>query len=228
MATLFFRTIIMYITIIAVMRFMGKRQIGELQLSELVVTILISELAAVPIQDTSVPVIYGVVSILTLISLEIILSFISLKSIKIRKALEGTPSVLIENGTVNQEEMKRLYFSIDDLVESLHQNGALNINQVNTVILETNGKLSVFLKACDSPPTAKDLHVTVSDPPLPLTIISDGRLLCTNLKRLNIEAEKVDTILKKNGYDSKSEIFYMSLDVNEQAVIIPTAGGVKR
>ena len=216
MAVIFFRTIIMYLLIIVVMRFTGKRQVGELQLSELVVTILISELAAIPMQDTSLPVIHGVISIVTLVSFEVILSFIGMKSIKIRKLMEGHPSILINNGTIDQEEMQKLRFTIDDLIESLRQSGVLRLDQVSYAILETNGKLSVFLKNEEAPPTAKDLEVVVQNEKLPLTVVSDGRIIDYNLEKLKMSRELLLKIMRKNA----SEIFYMAMDSEQNVSIV--------
>ena len=220
MAVIFFRTIIMYLLIIVVMRFTGKRQVGELQLSELVVTILISELAAIPMQDTSLPVIHGVISIVTLVSFEVILSFIGMKSIKIRKLMEGHPSILINNGTIDQEEMQKLRFTIDDLIESLRQSGVLRLDQVSYAILETNGKLSVFLKNEEAPPTAKDLEVVVQNEKLPLTVVSDGRIIDYNLEKLKMSRELLLKIMRKNGCKDPSEIFYMAMDSEQNVSIV--------
>ena len=220
MAVIFFRTIIMYLLIIVVMRFTGKRQVGELQLSELVVTILISELAAIPMQDTSLPVIHGVISIVTLVSFEVILSFIGMKSIKIRKLMVGHPSILINNGTIDQEEMQKLRFTIDDLIESLRQSGVLRLDQVSYAILETNGKLSVFLKNEEAPPTAKDLEVVVQNEKLPLTVVSDGRIIDYNLEKLKMSRELLLKIMRKNGCKDPSEIFYMAMDSEQNVSIV--------
>ena len=220
MVVIFFRTIIMYLLIIVVMRFTGKRQVGELQLSELVVTILISELAAIPMQDTSLPVIHGAISIITLVSFEVILSFIGMKSIKVRKLMEGHPSILINNGTIDQEEMQKLRFTIDDLIESLRQSGVMRLEQVSYAILDTNGKLSVFLKNEEAPPTAKDLQVVVQNEKLPLTVVSDGRIIDYNLEKLKVTREHLTKIMRKNGCKDPSEIFYMAMDSEQNVSIV--------
>lgn len=220
MIVIFVRTIIMYLLILAVMRLSGKRQVGELQLSELVVTILISELAAIPMQDTSVPVSHGIISIVTLVSLEVIFSCIGMKSIKIRKLMEGRPSILIDNGTVDQQEMKKLRFTIDDLIESLRQCGVMRIDQVNYAILETNGKMSVFLKNAQSPPTAAAMNMAIKDDKLPLTVVSDGRIIDYNLEKLKISRDLLYKIMRKNGCKGPDEIFYMSADRERNVTII--------
>ena len=152
----FIRTIILYITVIIAMRVMGKRQIGELQPSELVVTIMISELASIPMQSTGIPIFAGVVPILTLMVAEVSLSFLSMKSKAARKILVGTPSVIIKNGKIDTAEMEKLRINDDDLMEELRLCSCNNITDVEYGIVETNGKLSVILKRERQPYTPSD------------------------------------------------------------------------
>jgi uncharacterized membrane protein YcaP (DUF421 family) len=214
------RTAIMYLFLMVVMRLTGKRQIGQLQIGELAVTFLISELASWPIQEPDTPIWYALAGIGMLVLLEISFSYLSLKSLRIRKWIEGRPSVLIEGGKVNQEELKKNRFSVDDLIENLRQSGALSIDEVETAILETNGRLSVFLKKSKSPPVAADLNVTVSPQPIPYTVISDGRMLGMNMDRIGISEKQLLRILRKHGYKDRNDIFYMSLTRENDAVII--------
>jgi uncharacterized membrane protein YcaP (DUF421 family) len=214
------RTAIMYLFLMVVMRLTGKRQIGQLQIGELAVTFLISELASWPIQEPDTPIWYALAGIGMLVLLEISFSYLSLKSLRIRKWIEGRPSVLIEGGKVNQEELKKNRFSVDDLVENLRQSGALSVDEVETAILETNGRLSVFLKKSKSPPVAADLNVTVSPQPIPYTVISDGRMLGMNMDRIGISEKQLLRILRKHGYKNRHDIFYMSLTRDNDAVII--------
>jgi uncharacterized membrane protein YcaP (DUF421 family) len=214
------RTAIMYLFLMVVMRLTGKRQIGQLQIGELAVTFLISELASWPIQEPDTPIWYALAGIGMLVLLEISFSYLSLKSLRIRKWIEGRPSVLIEGGKVNQEELKKNRFSVDDLIENLRQSGALSIDEVETAILETNGRLSVFLKKSKSPPVAADLNVTVSPQPIPYTVISDGRMLGMNMDRIGISEKQLLRILRKHGYKNRHDIFYMSLTRDNDAVII--------
>ena len=220
MAVAFFRTIIMYILILGIMRFSGKRQLGELQISELVVTVLISELAAIPMQDFNAPVLRSAVAMITLVALEIIVSFLSVKSLKFRTALEGHPCVLIENGKINQKEMQLVRFSIDDLMEALHQNGITGIDKVNAAILETSGKLSVFPKASELPVTPKDMNITVTETEIPYTIISDGKIVVKNMDKLKLTRRGLDKLIKRQGYKSIKEIFYMSMTKDNEQYII--------
>ncbi len=220
MAVTFFRTLIMYVTITALMRFSGKRQLGEVQISELVVTILISELAAIPMQDFNAPVLRGIVAIVTLVNVEMIISYISIKSLKFRTVLEGHPCVLIEKGKINQSKMQLVRFSVDDLIEALHQNGITGIDKVDTAILETSGKLSVFPKAEHSPVTPSDMNITASEMQLPYTVISDGKIVYENASMLKLTRRKLEKIVRSKGYSGIKDIFYMSATKNGEQYII--------
>lgn len=147
MTIIFVRTLILYVFVVVGMRVMGKRQIGEMQPSELVVTIMISELASQPAQMTGMPLINGIIPILTLVVVEIIVSYILLKSSKARKVLSGTPSVVIENGIINWVEMERIRLNIDDLMEELRLANCPKVQDVKKAIVETSGKLSVEQKS---------------------------------------------------------------------------------
>ncbi|MGN0683150.1 MAG: DUF421 domain-containing protein, partial [Oscillospiraceae bacterium] len=146
MAIVLIRAVILYVVVAFSLRLMGKRQLGELQPSELVVTILISNIAALPVEDSSIPMIMGIVPILTLVSLDVIVSTIMLKSTKFRKFVIGTPRVIISNGKILQSEMKKLRYTVDDLIESMRGQQIFDISQVNYAIVETTGKISFMLK----------------------------------------------------------------------------------
>jgi uncharacterized membrane protein YcaP (DUF421 family) len=206
--------------VVAAVRVMGKRQIGELQPSELVVAILISELAAIPMQETGIPLASGVIPILTLISCEIILSAITVKSNKARKLITGRPSVLILNGRLNQQEMRKLRFTIDDLMEELRLCGFMSIDEVAFAVLETNGKLSVFPTCQNKPVTASMMNVQCPDGGLPFTLISDGYISAPSLK----DAGKDMKWLEKQLYAQKltpEKVFLMTVDSLNKTVIIP-------
>ena len=220
MAVTFFRTAIMYIIILAIMRFSGKRQLGELQISELVVTILISELAAIPMQDLDAPVLNGVVSIIVLVCLEIIVSFICMKSTVLRKLFEGHSCILIENGKIDQAQMKKVRFTIDDLMESLRQKGVSKIEAVNTAILETSGKVSVLLKDTHSPATKKQIDPKTKNEQLPISVISDGKFIKQGLEKSGFSKAYILSILHKKGFKSEKEVFYMTVEDDAEPMII--------
>jgi uncharacterized membrane protein YcaP (DUF421 family) len=216
----FIRTIILYVIVVTAVRVMGKRQIGELQPSELVVAILISELAAIPMQETGIPLPSGVIPILTLISCEIILSTITLLSTKARKLITGQPSILIMNGIIDQKEMRRLRFTIDDLMEELRIGGYRSISEVAFAVVETNGKLSIFPTCQNTPVTAGMMNLTCEESGLPLTLVSDGSICHENLKKSGKNKTWLDNQLKDQKLKPE-EVFLMTVDSTNATVIIP-------
>ncbi len=214
MLIVFFRTIILYLIVIVALRIMGKRQIGELQPSELVVAIMISELAAIPMEDAGIPLINGVLPILTLVIAEVSLSFLTLKSKKARKLIIGTPSVLIENGKINQKELEKQRFNTDDLIEELRQKNYPKISDIEFAILETAGQLSVIPKSQNRAVTTQDLEISTEYEGLPLTLISDGKINTYNLNKINLDEKWLSHELSKFGISSISDIFFASLDTN--------------
>lgn len=152
----FIRTIILYLLVVSSMRIMGKRTIGELQPNELVIAIMISDLASIPMQSTDAPLLSGIIPILTLIALEVFLSFTALKSKKFRKLLCGEPTDIVIDGKADYKKMKELRFSRTDLLEELRQQGCDDIKEVKRAVLETNGQLSVILKEKERPLTLSD------------------------------------------------------------------------
>ncbi len=168
------RTIILYIVVVAALRLMGKRQIGQLQPSELVIAMMLSELASIPMESLGKPLLAGIIPILTLIVAEITFSFLTLKSRFLRKIISGSPTVLIEKGIILEAELTRLRYNIDDLLEELRTNGYPNILDVEYAIIESNGNLSVIPKSNKRPVTAEDLQLSLQYEGLPLLLITDG------------------------------------------------------
>lgn len=205
----FIRTIIIYVFVIAVIRLMGKRQIGELEPSELVVTIIISEVAAMPIQDSSQPIATAAVAILLLLIMEITISFTAYKSRNLRKVLYGTPSVLFAKGKIDQEEMERQRFNVNDLMEIIRNNGASSLDEVDYVIVETNGNVSVLLKAQEQPVTAKDLKINKTPIELTYIIVDNGKISMNNLSRLGFDKKWLYKKLDENSVGKIKDIFCM-------------------
>jgi uncharacterized membrane protein YcaP (DUF421 family) len=203
---------------------MGKRQIGELQPSELVVAILISELAAIPMQETGIPLSSGVIPILTLIACEILLSATTLVSVKLRKWITGKPSILINNGVVNQQEMRRLRFTLDDLMEDLRDSGYMSIEEVGFAVLETNGKLSVFPVNQNKPVTAGMMNLNPPDGGLPVTLICDGVIFEEALKHSGKNMRWLDNQLKPKDL-TPTDVFMMTIDALNKVFIIPKEKG---
>lgn len=202
------RTILLYIVIIFAIRIMGKRQIGELQTSELVVTLLISDIAAIPMQNTEQSLLSGVVPILILIICEIIISFIMLKRAGFRRIICGKPIIIISEGKIDQGEMHKLRMSTEDLTEELRQQGIFNIEDVNFAIVETNGKLSVLKKPEKDVPTAEDLGIEPENNGLETVVISDGEISKCSLKICDLSKEWIFEVLKKENIDI-NDVFLM-------------------
>ena len=177
------RTVVLYTMLILAVRIMGKRQIGQMEPSEFVVAMLVADLAAIPMQNNAIPLVNGLVPMLVVMGLELILSHLSLKSIRLRKMLCGKPVILIDNGKIVQENLRRTQVTLDELSGHLREKDVLDIQTVQYAILETNGNLSVFPYPAEQPATAKDAKVKASRQYLPVTVVSDGKLLPENLKR---------------------------------------------
>ncbi len=211
MITTIIRTIILYVFVTFAIRVMGKRQIGDMQPNELVITLLISEIVAIPLQDITQPILSGVVAIFMLIVLEIVMSVLSMKSIKIRKFMSGNSVVIINNGVLDQGAMKNVRMTILDLIEQLRGQNVFDISTVAFAVLEVNGNLSVLLKSGDQPLTVKDMDIKKEKSALPLPVISDGKILNDSLDALGITE---DTVYKKvrANHTEVSKVFLMTLD----------------
>ena len=194
----YIRTLILYLVLIAVIRLMGKRQIGQLEPAEFVVTMLVANLAAIPMQDGAIPLFSGLVPILTVLALELVLSALSLKSLKLRRLLCGKPVILIENGQLLQQNLRKTRITLDELSGHLREKDVLDIRSVQFAILETNGNLSVFPYPKEKPASAKDAGVPTRKQYLPVTIVSDGRLLQENLRLAKKDAAWVQQRLREH------------------------------
>ena len=214
-----YRTIILYVTVIIAVRLMGKRQIGEMQPGELVVTLLISDIASMPLQDTNQPIILGLSEIFTLVCLEIITSLLSLKSVIVRKLLSGGSAILIKDGIIDQKELGRVRMTVLDLVEMLRSQQVFEVSDVSFAVLETGGSLSVLLKGAKSPPTAEQLGVKSEQSQLPLPVISDGKLLKDTFESVGTNKKAIEKILKKQKIKQK-DVFLMTLDSSGKNEIV--------
>lgn len=206
------RTIILYLLVILSMRLMGKKQIGQLEPFELAIAIMISELASLPMQDTRIPIMHGVIPIVTLLVLQTILALIQLKSEKMRAILSGKPSVLVKSGKIDILELKKEKFNINDLMEELRLQGYYNLEDIEYAILETSGQLSVIPKTELSNVTKSDLKLTVTQDSLPITLILNGRINKENLKIINKDENWVKEQLKKNEISSIKDVFLALMD----------------
>lgn len=192
------RTLILYLLLIAVIRLMGKRQIGQMEPSEFVVTMLVANLAAIPMQDGGIPLFTGVVPILTVLGVELVLSAVSLRSIRFRKLLCGKPVILIENGNILQKNLRKTRVTLDELTGHLREKDVLDLQVVQYAILETNGNLSVFPYPKEKPASARDAGIQAGKQYLPITVISDGKLLHENLQLAKKDTRWVQQVLRDN------------------------------
>lgn len=218
----FIRAILLYLLIIFCMRLMGKRQLGELQPSELVITILISNIASLPIEDNSIPMVMGIVPIIVLSGFELISSSISLKSKRFRNLVSGKPVVIIRGGKIDQKAMREVRFSVDDLMESLRGQSIFDIRDVQYAIVETTGKVSVFQKHDAQTVTAKMLDIKGSDADPPAVVISDGRRIGAAMEAYSLSDRWLESVLREKGL-KEEEIFLMTADRNHQYYIVPAA-----
>ena len=191
----FFRTTVLYIVLIAVIRLMGKRQIGQMEPSEFVVTMLAANLAAIPMEDSGIPLYSGVVPIVTVLGVELVLSGISMSSIRFRRILCGKPVILIENGRILRENLLKTRVTLDELTGHLREKDVLDLTTVQYAILETNGNLSVFLYPAEAPASAKDAGIVPKPRYLPVTIIEDGVLMDENMQKAGKDEAWVRRVL---------------------------------
>ena len=200
----YLRTIILYSLLIAVIRLMGKRQIGQMEPSEFVVTMLVANLASIPMQDEGIPLFSGFVPIVTVLAMELVMSALSLKSIFFRRMLCGKPVILVENGKIMQENLRKTRVTLDELSGHLREKDVLDIGAVQYAILETNGNLSVFPFPKERPASAKEAGIQAKPQYIPLTLVSDGKVLMENLKKANKDLIWVEKKLKEHQADIKS------------------------
>ncbi len=212
MAIIIIRTLIVYIALLGAMRLLGKRQLGEMELSEFVVAALIADLASHPLQDLGIPMINGLVPILTLFCCEVLISCLTLRNTKLRALLYGKPSMLIEKGKINQKEMSKNRFTTDELMQELRNQGCLDISKIEYATLETDGRLNVILYPLEQTVTAGQVGAAVDDGGYPLIVISDGHVLSKNLTALGLDEKWLKAALKKRGFAGAEDVFLMTVN----------------
>ena len=220
MISSYLRTIVLYLVLILAIRLMGKRQIGQMEPSEFVVTMLVANLASIPMQDGAIPLYSGIVPILTVLGAELLLSFLSLKSIFVRKLLCGKPVILMENGNILQENLRKTNVTLDELTGHLREKGVLDLEEVQYAILETNGNLSVFPHPKHMPASAKDAGIKTSSQFIPMTIISDGYLSRENLKKAGKDRSWVDKVLSQHNATVKTT-WLLTVDGQDHILFFP-------
>jgi len=214
MFIVFIRTAILYSLVVIVMRLMGKRQIGELQPYEFVITIMISDLAALPMQDTRFPLLLGIVPIITLLLLKNILSLLQLKSQYLRKIIDGEPTILVYKGKLNYLALKKQQINIDELMEEFRLSGFFDLEDIQYAILENNGQLSILpsnLKADKDSNTPRNSPES-NGPLLPKILVSDGKINKNSLTTISKDKAYIESILKTNNIDSIKKVLIAMYD----------------
>ena len=213
------RTIVIYFIVIFAVRVMGKRQVGDLQPGELVITILISEIAAMPLQDGNAPILVGIVAILTLVVAEILVSFLSMKFLFIRRIINGSSAVIIKDGVIDQKLLKKLRVTAPDVMEVLRGQEVFDISSVSYAILETNGSLSVMLRPDERTVTQKNLNGTPDNSKMPFLVVSDGDIIKDELKLIKTDEGAIKRTLNKKKIQLK-DVFIMTMDSEGNTDII--------
>lgn len=213
------RTILLYIVIIIAIRIMGKRQISEMQTSELVITLLMSNIASIPMQDTDQSMLSGIIPIMVLLVCEISISYLMLKRTKIRSLICGKPVIIIDNGKIDRDAMIQLRISTEDMYEQLRQKDIFDIKEVAYAIIETNGKLSVMKKPENDTVTVSDMKIRAKEKPLQVSVISDGEISKSSLRYCGFQESYIQKVLKKES-TALSDVFIMTMDKNGSYNII--------
>lgn len=219
MAINFIRAIIIYIFIIIAVRLMGKRQVGELKPHELVITILLSAVAVIPLEENSMPLANCLVPILLFISMEIIVSVISMKSLWFRNLLQGRPIFIIRKGKLDQKKLKEMRFTIDDVIDALRQKDIFDLSEVEDAIIETNGTISVLPKAEYKPLTPNDVNIPAENNGMPITIVMDGKPVNEYFNEYKINDSEIELIIK-NENKEVSRIMLLTIDDNGNTFLI--------
>ena len=215
MGTIFIRVLILYLVVLIALRLMGKREVGQLQPYELVITMMIADLASVPMQDIGIPLFHGIVPILALLLSQIVLSYINIKSGWIRKIMCGEPTVLIQKGKIMEDRLKKQRYTIDGLLEELRVNGIFSLDEIEYAILETSGQISVIKKPEKENVTREDVNVQAAYIGYPRPLIIDGAYIDKNLEIMGITQKEVDKYLKTQKAEYK-DIFILTYDENKK------------
>lgn len=212
MLTIILRAFLTYIIVLIVFRLMGKRQIGQMQPFELVLTLIIADLATIPMAEMSVPLFHGIVPLLTLVLIHYLLTVISKKSVRFSRVISGKPIIVVNPNGVDYDALRLLNISIDDIFGAIRDKGFFNLEDVQYAIMETNGTITVMPKADSSPVTNKDLKINANDKSIPITLISEGSLMKENLALANVDKQFVLNNLKKANIQSIKKCLVMTID----------------
>lgn len=215
----FIRAGIIYFFIILAVRLMGKRQVGELKPHELVITILLSAIAVIPLEENSMPLANCIVPILLFISMEIIVSVLSMKSVWFRNLVQGRPIFIIRNGKLDQKKLRQMRFTIDDIVDALRQKDIFDISEVRDAVVETNGTISVLQKAQYRPLTPNDVNLSVEEKGMPVTIVMDGKPVSEYFNEYKIKDSEIELVLQTVNKEV-SKILLLTIDDDGNTFLI--------
>lgn len=219
MAIIIIRTLCIYSALILSLRLMGKRQLGEMEISELAVAVLVADIACIPLQDLGTPLINGLIPLVCLLCCEILITGLASKSIRLRYLLFGRPSVLIENGIINQKEMKANRFTLDELYEELRQQSITDISSIEQAVLETSGVLNVILVPKERPVTAEQMGIPSPKSSEATMLINEGRVLSENLEKIGKDAVWLNQILKKYHIKDSADVYLLTVDQAETTYV---------
>ena len=212
MLTIIVRAIVIYILVLFVFRLMGKRQIGQMQPFELVLTLIIADLATIPMAELSVPVLHGIVPLLTLVVVHYFLTLISRNSTKFSNFISGKPVIVINPKGIDEKALRSLNITIDDLIEAIRGAGYFNLEEVQYAIMETNGTVNVLPKSDFSPVVNKDLKLKLEENSIPVTLVSEGKILKNNVNLAGVDKNFIEKFMKKAGIEKISKILVLTLN----------------
>ena len=219
MLSILLRTVIVYLILIGTMRLMGKRQLGELEVSELVTTLLVSEIASLPIENPAIPIVYVIIPLVTILTLEVSLSVLLLKCPLLKNLASTRPSILIRHGKLDQREMQRIRITLDELISEVRQAGIALLEEVDYAILEQNGKISIIPKRSAQAPSAKDMAISPTESGIVHILVEDGRLNRYNMELMHLGLGDIKAYLKKKHL-SVEEVFFLGVDDAKEFYII--------
>jgi len=214
MFIVFLRVILIYVAVLIFLRLMGKRQIGEMQPYEVVITLIIADLATLPMSDTNIPLLNGILPLAILVLVHFCLTLFTRKSTKFRRFLSGKPIIVISPKGIEYDALKNLNMNINDILEMMRQLGFYNLEQVSYAIIETNGKMSIIPTSSNAPLTAQDMNIKNQEPTLPHIIIFDGKVNQDELKKSNLSNEEFNKVLKSININNIKNLILLSVDDN--------------
>ena len=212
--TLIVRSLILYILILFLIRIMGKRQLGEMQPFELVITLIIADLATIPMAETALPMLQGIIPLITLVCIHYLICLLSRKSVTIRRLFSGKPVILLDPNGINYENMKKVNMNFNDLMEGLHSAGYFNLEELLYVILQTNGTMTIVNRSQFSPITASDLKIDKEKATLPIIIVENGKMMNENMKLASIDKDFILKHTKNLGIKTIKSILILTLNNN--------------